>query len=119
MREVGYSSAYMFKYSEREGTMAAKRFADDIPDEVKGRRLEEIIALQQELSLESNQKDIGKTFEVLVEGASKRSDNEYFGRNSQNKVIIFPKEDCHIGDYVNVLVQSCSPATLKGIIVKS
>lgn len=119
MREVGYSSAYMFKYSEREGTMAAKRFPDDIPDEVKGRRLEEIIALQQELSLESNQKDIGKTFEVLVEGASKRSNNEYFGRNSQNKVIIFPKEDCHIGDYVNVLVQSCSPATLKGIIVKS
>lgn len=118
MREVGYSSAYMFKYSEREGTMAAKRFPDDIPDEVKGRRLEEIIALQQELSLESNQKDIGKTFEVLVEGASKRSENEYFGRNSQNKVIIFPKEDCHIGDYVNVLVQSCSPATLKGIIVK-
>ena len=118
MREVGYSSAYMFKYSEREGTMAAKRFADDIPDEVKGRRLEEIIALQQDLSLESNQKDIGKTFEVLVEGSSKRSDNEYFGRNSQNKVLIFPKEDCHIGDYVNVLVQSCSPATLKGIIVK-
>ena len=119
MREVGYSAAYMFKYSEREGTMAAKRFEDDIPDEVKGRRLEEIIALQQELSLESNQKDIGKTFEVLVEGASKRSDNEYFGRNSQNKVIIFPKEDCHIGDYVNVLVQSCSPATLKGVIIKS
>lgn len=118
MREVGYSSAYMFKYSEREGTMAAKRFPDDIPDEVKGRRLEEIIALQQELSMESNQKDIGKTFEVLVEGASKRSGNEYFGRNSQNKVVIFPKEDCQIGDYVNVMVQSCSPATLKGVIVK-
>ncbi len=118
MREVGYSSAYMFKYSEREGTMAAKRFPDDVPDEVKGRRLEEIIALQQELSMESNQKDIGKTFEVLVEGASKRSGNEYFGRNSQNKVVIFPKEDCQIGDYVNVMVQSCSPATLKGVIVK-
>lgn len=118
MREVGYSSAYMFKYSEREGTMAAKRFPDDVPDEVKGRRLEEIIALQQELSMESNQKDIGKTFEVLVEGASKRSGNEYFGRNSQNKVVIFPKENCQIGDYVNVMVQSCSPATLKGVIVK-
>lgn len=118
MREVGYSSSYMFKYSEREGTMAAKRFPDDVPDEVKGRRLEEIIALQQELSMESNQKDIGKTFEVLVEGASKRSGNEYFGRNSQNKVVIFPKENCRIGDYVNVMVQSCSPATLKGVIVK-
>ena len=118
MREVGYSSSYMFKYSEREGTMAAKRFPDDVPDEVKGRRLEEIIALQQELSMESNQKDIGKTFEVLVEGASKRSGNEYFGRNSQNKVVIFPKGNCQIGDYVNVMVQSCSPATLKGVIVK-
>lgn len=118
MREVGYSAAYMFKYSEREGTMASKHFPDDIPDEVKGRRLEEIIALQQELSMESNRQDIGKTFEVLVEGVSKRSEDEYFGRNSQNKVIIFPREDVKIGDYVNVTVQSCSTATLKGIIAK-
>lgn len=118
MREVGYSAAYMFKYSVREGTMASKRFEDDIPDEVKGRRLEEIIALQQELSMESNRKDIGKTFEVLVEGASKRSSDEYFGRNSQNKVIIFPKENAKVGDYVNVTVESCSTATLKGTIAK-
>lgn len=118
MREVGYSAAYMFKYSERECAMAAKRFKDDIPDEVKGRRLEEIIALQQELSLEINKNDIGKTFEVLVEGASKRSENDYFGRNSQNKVLVFPKEDCHFGDYVKVKVESCSTATLKGVIVK-
>ena len=93
-------------------------FPDDIPDEVKGRRLEEIIALQQDLSLAHNQKDIGKTFEVLVEGASKRDANEYFGRNSQNKVIIFPKENAKIGDYVMVTVQSCSPATLKGVLAK-
>lgn len=118
MKEVGYCAAYMFKYSERDCTMAAKRFPDGIPDEVKGRRLEEIIALQQDLSLAHNQNDIGKTFEVLVEGASKRDANEYFGRNSQNKVIIFPKENAKIGDYVMVTVQSCSPATLKGVLAK-
>ena len=112
MREVGYEYAYMFKYSERGGTMSAKRFQDDIPDEEKTRRLEEIIALQGELSLESNKRDIGKTFQVLIEGASKRSADQLYGRNSQNKVIIFPKCNHKIGDYIDVTVKDCTAATL-------
>ncbi|MBO7647106.1 MAG: tRNA (N6-isopentenyl adenosine(37)-C2)-methylthiotransferase MiaB [Bacteroidales bacterium] len=112
MREVGYEYAYMFKYSERGGTMSAKRFEDDIPDEEKTRRLEEIIALQGELSHESNLRDIGKTFTVLVEGVSKRSPEYLYGRNSQNKVIIFPKENHQIGEYIEVTVTRCTPATL-------
>lgn len=114
MREVGYEYAYMFKYSEREGTLASKKYPDDIPDEEKTRRLEEVIALQGELSLESNKRDIGKTFTVLIEGTSKRSEDFLFGRNSQNKVIIFPKEDYKVGDYVNVIVKDCTAATLIG-----
>ena len=112
MREVGYEYAYMFKYSERGGTMSAKRFKDDIPDEVKTRRLEEIIALQGELSLISNKRDIGKTFQVLIEGESKRSADQLYGRNSQNKVIIFPKENHKIGEYIDVTVKDCTAATL-------
>lgn len=112
MREVGYEYAYMFKYSERGGTMSAKRFKDDIPDEEKTRRLEEIIALQGELSLASNQRDVGKTFRVLIEGTSKRSADQLYGRNSQNKVIIFPKGNHQVGEYVDVTVTRCSPATL-------
>ena len=112
MREVGYEYAYMFKYSERGGTMSAKRFKDDIPDAEKTRRLEEIIALQGELSLISNKRDIGKSFQVLVEGASKRSADKLYGRNSQNKVIIFPKGKHKIGDYIDVTVKDCTAATL-------
>ncbi len=112
MREVGYEYAYMFKYSERGGTLASKQYPDDIPDEEKTRRLEEVIALQGELSMVSNLRDVGKTFRVLVEGASKRSDAQLFGRNSQNKVIIFPREKHQIGDYVDVTVTECTPATL-------
>lgn len=112
MREVGYEYAYMFKYSERGGTMSAKRFKDDIPDAEKTRRLEEIIALQGELSLISNKRDIGKNFQVLVEGASKRSADKLYGRNSQNKVIIFPKGKHKIGDYIDVTVKDCTAATL-------
>ena len=112
IREVGYEYAYMFKYSERGGTMSAKRFKDDIPDEVKTRRLEEIIALQGELSLISNKRDIGKTFQVLIEGVSKRSADQLYGRNSQNKVIIFPKENHKIGEYIDVTVKDCTAATL-------
>ena len=112
MREVGYEYAYMFKYSERGGTMSAKRFTDDVPDAEKTRRLEEIIALQGELSLISNKRDIGKTFQVLVEGSSKRSADQLYGRNSQNKVIIFPKGDHKIGEYINVTVKDCTAATL-------
>lgn len=112
MREVGYEYAYMFKYSERGGTLASKQYPDDIPDEEKTSRLEEVIALQGELSMESNRRDVGKTFRVLVEGTSKRSEDQLFGRNSQNKVIIFPKGEHQIGDYVDVTVTDCTPATL-------
>ncbi len=112
MREVGYEYAYMFKYSERGGTMSAKRFEDDIPDAEKTRRLEEIIALQGELSLASNQRDVGKTFRVLIEGTSKRSSEQLYGRNSQNKVIIFPREKHQSGECADVTVKSCTAATL-------
>lgn len=112
MKEVGYEYAYMFKYSERGGTMSAKRFTDDIPEEEKTRRLEEIIALQGELSLASNQRDVGKTFRVLVEGVSKRSSEQLYGRNSQNKVVIFPRGEHQIGDYIDVTVTRCTAATL-------
>ena len=110
MREVGYSYAYMFRYSVRDNTYAATHYADDVPDELKTKRLEEIIALQQQLSLEHNQRDVGKTFEVLVEGVSKRSDEQLFGRTSQNKVVVFPKKNYKKGDYVNVTVTSCTAA---------
>lgn len=116
MKWVGYDSAYMFKYSVRQGTVASKKFEDDIPEVIKSERLEKIIALQQELSLISNQKDIGKTFQVLVEGYSKRSNDFLYGRNSQNKVIIFPAEQAQKGDYIQVKVESCTAATLKGRI---
>ncbi len=114
MRWVGYDSAYMFNYSQRSNTLAAKKYPDDIPYEEKTRRLEEIIDLQRELSLESNKRDIGKVFEVLVEGTSKRSDKQLFGRNTQNKVIIFDRKDFKIGDYVMVKVNDCTSATLFG-----
>ena len=114
MQEVEFDYAYMFKYSVREGTAAHKNLQDTVSEEVKSRRLEEIIALQQELSLKSNQNDIGKSFEVLIEGTSKRSENHLIGRNSQNKVVIFPKDAHTIGEYVQVKILSCTSATLKG-----
>lgn len=114
MQWVGYDSAFMFNYSQRSNTLAAKKYEDDIPYEEKTRRLEEIIELQRRLSLESNQKDIGKTFEVLIEGESKRSKEQLFGRNTQNKVIIFDRKDFKIGEYVQVKVISCTSATLFG-----
>lgn len=114
MEWAGYAFAYMFKYSERPGTKAARHMADDVPDEVKTRRLNEIIALQNELSLRSNRADVGKRFEVLVEGTSKRSDEQLFGRTSQNKVVIFDRGDYRVGDYVTVEVTDCSSATLLG-----
>ena len=113
-RKVRYDSAYMFKYSDRPGTVAHKRFTDDIEETEKVRRLQEIIDLQRELSLESNQKDIGKTFEVLVEGESKRNKTKYFGRTSQNKVVIFNKEDNVKGSYIQVKIENCTSATLFG-----
>lgn len=117
MREVGYDSAYMFKYSERPGTYASKHLPDNVPEEVKLSRLAEMIELQTELSLQSNKADIGKTFDVLVEGFSKRSREQMCGRTSQNKMVVFPKQDCHIGQTVHVRIQECSSATLKGVKV--
>ena len=118
MREVVFDSAFMFKYSERPGTFASKNLPDNISEEVKIERLNEIIALQTELSAESNRKDIGKTFEVLVEGFSKRSKEQLFGRTQQNKVVVFDRGDCKIGDLVNVKVTSVTAATLLGELVK-
>jgi tRNA-2-methylthio-N6-dimethylallyladenosine synthase len=118
MQEVAYDYAYMFKYSERPNTIAAKKYPDDVPEETKSRRLDEIIALQQELSLKSNKLDIGKEFEVLAEGVSKRSDQQLFGRTSQNKVVVFPRESYSPGDYITVKILSCTAATLRGELVK-
>lgn len=117
MRECGYDSAFMFKYSERPGTYASKHLPDDVPEETKIRRLNEMIALQNELSAESYKKDIGKTFEILVEGVSKRSREQLFGRTPQNKVVVFDRGNHHIGDFVRVKVTESSSATLKGIEV--
>jgi tRNA-2-methylthio-N6-dimethylallyladenosine synthase len=114
MREAGFDSAFMFKYSERPGTYAAKHLEDNVPEAIKIRRLEEIIALQLELSLMRNREEIGKTREVLVEGFSKRSREQLFGRTSQNKVVIFDKRTYRIGDKVRVLITDASAATLFG-----
>jgi tRNA-2-methylthio-N6-dimethylallyladenosine synthase len=114
MREVGFDSAFMFKYSERPGTYAAKKLADDVPEEVKGRRLQEIIDLQLELSRQSNERDMGKEFVVLVEGVSKKSREQLFGRNEQNKVIIFDKKNYRLGQFVKVKVTGFTSATLLG-----
>ncbi|MFT4545386.1 MAG: tRNA-2-methylthio-N6-dimethylallyladenosine synthase [Bacteroidia bacterium] len=114
MEKVGYDFAYMFKYSERPGTAAAKKMEDDVPEEIKQRRLAEVIVIQSANSLESNKKDLGKVHEVLVEGTSKKSEEMLQGRNPQNKVVVFPKENYEKGDYVNVLVDNCTSATLLG-----
>jgi tRNA-2-methylthio-N6-dimethylallyladenosine synthase len=118
MREVGFDSAFMFKYSERPGTHAQKHLPDNISEEEKIRRLNEIIALQTQLSLESNQKEIGKVVEVLVEGFSKRSHDDMYGRTSQYKTVVFPRQGNHIGEYVKVRINSASAATLKGEIAE-
>lgn len=114
MREVGYAAAFMFKYSERPGTYASKHLPDNVPEEVKVARLTRMIELQNQLSLESNRADIGREFEVLVEGASKRSDEEVFGRTSQNKVVVFARGNHRPGDFVRVRVTEASSATLRG-----
>ncbi|WP_296295545.1 tRNA (N6-isopentenyl adenosine(37)-C2)-methylthiotransferase MiaB [Lentimicrobium sp.] len=117
MNWVAYDYAFMFKYSERPDTLAHKKYKDDVPEEVKSVRLQEIINLQQELSFRSNHADIGKTFEVLAESVSRKSGKELSGRNSQNKVVVFPKKDYKPGDYINVKVNACTPATLKGEVI--
>ena len=118
MREVGFDSAFMFKYSERPGTHAQKHLPDNIAEEEKVRRLNEIIALQTQLSLESNQREIGKVVEVLVEGFSKRSKEDMYGRTSQYKTVVFPRMGRQIGELIKVRINSASAATLKGEIVE-
>ncbi|MBC7588124.1 MAG: TRAM domain-containing protein, partial [Chitinophagaceae bacterium] len=118
MEYCQYDLAYMYFYSERPGTLAAKRYEDDIPEDIKRRRLQEIIALHRIHSLQSMQRDVDKTFKVLIEGNSKKSDEHWFGRTDHNKVVIFPKENYNLnkGDYVNVLVKECTAGTLLGTI---
>jgi len=118
MKWVGYDFAFMFKYSERPNTKAARKMQDDVPEDVKTRRLTEIIELQGKLSEESKRNDIGKCFEVLIEGVSKKSADYLYGRTSQNKVVVFPCEDSKIGDYVDVEIKDSTAATLLGVIVK-
>jgi tRNA-2-methylthio-N6-dimethylallyladenosine synthase len=117
MEWSGYDFSYMFKYSERPGTAAEKKFKDDIPEEVKGRRLQEIVDLQQQLSAIRTREAVGKTFRVLVEGTSKKSKEMLFGRNSQNTVVVFPKGDLKPGDYADVRVDRCTSTTLIGEVV--
>ena len=118
MKEVGYDFAYMFKYSERPGTFAQRNLGDDVPEDVKTRRLTEIIDLQNRLSEESNKRDVGKEFEILVECTSKRSEEQLSGRTSQNKMVVFDRGDHKIGDYVRVRITGCSSATLFGEEIK-
>jgi tRNA-2-methylthio-N6-dimethylallyladenosine synthase len=114
---VGFDFAYMFKYSERPGTRAARKLKDDVPEEIKTRRLNEIIALQNKLSAKSKKADLGKTVEVLIEGSSKRSSDNLYGRNSQNKVVVFPRGNAQKGEYVKVIIDRNTSATLIGRII--
>ncbi|MEG1949650.1 MAG: tRNA (N6-isopentenyl adenosine(37)-C2)-methylthiotransferase MiaB [Odoribacter sp.] len=118
MQEVGFDLAYMFKYSERPGTMASKNLPDNVEEEIKSRRLQELIDRQSEWSLASNRRDIGKIFEVMVEGISKKSDNEMSGRTSQNKVVVFPAKDIPMGSFIQVQIKDCTSATLIGEQIK-
>jgi len=117
MREVGYDSSFLFKYSERPGTYASKKLPDTVSEEEKIKRLNELIDLQNKLSGESNMRDLGKEFDVLVEGFSKRSREQLFGRTQQNKVVVFPKENAHVGQSVRVKVTDCTTATLLGQVI--
>ena len=118
MEEVRFDTSFMFKFSMRPGTYAADHFEDDVPEEIKSRRLDEIIRLQNRLSLESNLRDIGKTVEVLAEGISKKKKSEFFGRSSENKVVVFPNKDIQIGDFVRVKILDCTQTTLIGEVME-
>lgn len=119
LKTVRYSLAYMFYYSERPGTLAARKYEDDIPEETKKRRLDEVISIQRELAFEENKKDVGKTFEILVEGDSKKSSDHFRGRTSQNKMVIFPKaNNIKLGDYVMVKITDATSATLLGVVTE-
>jgi len=117
MEYAKYDLAYMFAYSERPGTLAARRYQDDVPEDVKKRRLAEIVALHRGHSLASMRKDVGKTFKVLVEGTSKKSDTQLFGRTDHNKVAVFDKSDLRKGEYVMVKIDDCTAGTLIGTVV--
>ena len=117
MEWAGYDFAYMFKYSERPGTRAARKYKDDVPEEIKTTRLNEVIALQNKLSARSKKQDVGKVFEVLIEGYSKRSRDHFSGRTSQNKVVVFPEDGHKKGEFVDVLIERCTSATLIGKII--
>ena len=117
MEASGFDFAYMFKYSERPKTLAERKFADDVAEEEKTARLNEIITLQNKLSQKSNEQDVGKTMEVLVEGPSKRSTEQHVGRNTQNKVVVFPKGETQRGQYVRVKIDACTSATLMGHLI--
>ena len=117
MRECAYDSAFMFKYSERPGTYASKNLPDDVPEETKIRRLNELIALQNELSLTANQRCIGQEYDILIEGVSKRSREQLFGRTEQNKVVIFDRADHRVGETMRVRITEATSATLKGEVV--
>ncbi len=117
MEWAGFDYAYMFAYSERPKTLAERRYEDDIPEQVKNRRLTEVINLQRELSLASNKRDLGKEFEVLVEGPSRKSEDDFCGRNSQNKMVVFPKGNTRKGQYVTVRIKDCTSATLIGELI--
>jgi tRNA-2-methylthio-N6-dimethylallyladenosine synthase len=114
MEYVKYDFGFMFAYSERPGTMAGRKMEDDIPEDIKKRRLNEIIQLQQKHGLERTQEHVGRTEEVLIEKSSKRSDAHWAGRNSQNTMVVFPKEHYKVGDFVNVKITDCTSATLMG-----
>jgi tRNA-2-methylthio-N6-dimethylallyladenosine synthase len=114
MRVAAFDASFMFKYSVRPGTVAEKRLEDNVPDDVKSRRLNEIIALQNELSRQSNKRDVGQCFEVLVEGTSKKNDDELYGRTPQNKVVVFPRGEYKTGDLVTVKITRSTQATLFG-----
>ena len=118
MRECGFDSSFMFKYSERPGTYASRHLADDVDEAEKVRRLEELIALQNELSAESNRRCVGREYEVLVEGVSKRSREQLFGRTEQNKVVVFDRGGHRPGELVRVRVTGSSSATLLGEVVR-
>ncbi len=114
MRQCHYDSAFLFKYSQRPGTFAARHFEDDVAEDTKTRRLNELIALQNELSREQNAKDVGKTFEILIEGRSKRSADQLFGRTPQNKVVVFDRSDHTAGQTIRVTITGSTSATLTG-----
>ncbi len=118
IREAKYDFGFMFKYSERPKTYAHRKYPDDVPESIKSRRLQEIIDLMKVLSVESKKLDIGNVLEVLVEGTSKKSKHQLYGRTSQNKIVVFPRESYQIGDYVNVLINDCTSGTLKGKVIQ-